>query len=110
MIGRVDLRRDRVALLVGEHDLAAVAKPHESAQRPRLLDELLGRRKITEDLLIEPDEDPADRLADRPAMLLRHAVAEADTTATTSGPLRRIARAANPATMAIQPAATNAAA
>ena len=109
MIGRLDLR-DRIAFLVWEHDLAAIAKPDETAQRPRLLDELLGRRKVTEDLLIEPDEDPADRLADRPATLLRHAAAEADATASTSGPLRRIANAAKPATMAIQPAATNAAA
>src|SRR4029079_10464551 len=50
------------SFIVREHHLASIAETDEPAERPRLLDELLGRRKVAEDLLIEADEDPTDRL------------------------------------------------
>ena len=100
----------RARVVVGEDDLAAIAETGQPAQWSGLLDELVGGRQVPKDLLVEADEDPSDRLADRPPTLLRHAAAEAGAVASTSGPLRRMASAANPATIAIQPAATNAAA
>jgi len=76
-----------------------------------LTDELLRRWRRPEDLLIEADEDPADRLAHR-SLAFRHHVSQPTRTSAVAsagtGPGRRIARAAKPAMIAIQPAATKA--
>ena len=62
--------RSAEVIVVGEDDLEiAAVLAAEPAHGLALDDQLLDRRRGPEDLLIEPDDDAADRLADRPALL-----------------------------------------
>ena len=98
-------------------DQIVVALAGQAAHRRALVDQLVGRRQRAHDQLIEAHEDPAHRVAERPAglapwlgrRLVAHAAAPSVDAATVAAlPGRRMPRAAKPATMAIQPAATKA--
>ena len=99
-------------------DQVVVALAGQAAHRRALVDQLVGRRQRAHDQLIEAHEDPAHRVAERPAglaprlgrrRLVGHAAAPSVDAATVAAlPGRRMPRAAKPATMAIQPAATKA--
>ena len=108
----------RLAVLREEDLEFAAVLAADAAHGPGLRDQFLDGGRGPEDLLVEPDDDAADGLADRPTLLAlaRHvAVASAGVAPSTAVPGigrpdggRRMASAANPARIAIQPAATNA--
>src|SRR3954451_2536454 len=89
-LGRLALAGIRKRPLVGgfvvrKHDFESSGLTRQTPNRLRLLDELVGRREVPHDLLIEADDDPADRLADRSPALPRHAVADAAAVTSPSG-------------------------
>ena len=71
--GRRELQQLRIGCGVGQADgQRPTAGGCRRAEWGALGDQLVDRRRRPEDLLVEADDDPADALADRLALLLRH--------------------------------------
>jgi hypothetical protein len=54
------------------HPQGAAVRGRDGREPVAFGDELVDGRSRSEDLLVEPDEDPADRLTDRRGFLLDH--------------------------------------